>query len=157
MAPRRGSTLRQKRLFATIRTCTLATPLACTPEITTTGLPAIYTQVDGFWPFGSEVYLSIRTPAGGADLYVSHDAGASFTLIQPAFAGARFATAHAAHPGEFAWLDDNAVHFSADAGRTWRLIPLPVPKRGLASGIALHAGASLYLFEEGNAYRYATP
>lgn len=145
------------RLFGTIRTCTLGATLSCTPEVTVAGLPAAYTQVDGFWPFGAEVYLSIRTPAGSAELYASHDAGATFSLAQATFAGARFATTHAAHPTQFAWLDDDAVHFSADAGRSWRVIPLPVPRRGLASGIALHAGASLYLFEEGNAYRYATP
>ncbi|NOU34741.1 MAG: hypothetical protein HOO96_43170 [Polyangiaceae bacterium] len=145
------------RLFGTIRTCTLGATLSCTPDVTVAGLPAAYTQVDGFWPLGSEVYLSIRTPAGNAELYASHDAGATFSLAQAPFAGGRFATTHAAHPSQFAWLDDNAVHFSADAGRSWRVIPLPVLRRGLASGIALHAGASLYLFEEGNAYRYATP
>ncbi len=145
------------RLFGTIRTCTLAATLSCTPEVTVAGLPANYTGIDGFWPFGSEVYLSVRTSAGSAELYASHDAGATFTLAQAPFAGARLATAHAAHPARFAWLDDGAVHFTADAGRNWRVIPLPVPRRGLASGVALHAGASLYLFEDGNAYRYATP
>lgn len=144
------------RIFNTIRTCTLATPLACTPEITTLGLPTADIDIDGFWPLGSEVYMSLRAPAG-TNLYVSHDAGATFALSQSTFSGARYATAHAAHPSHFAWLDESSMHFTADAGRTWKMFPLPVPRRGLASGLALHAGASLYLFQEGNTYRYPTP